>query len=123
LPKKEKQKQIDLLPPRMKATMRLYGVSPLVLLKRRDSDIKTKAKVNSFRHAKSKGEAKAKEEDGVNDSSRLDGPEIAPGFGEANEFENIPDQELEVQQSFTSEADIAIDAAELDELNATDIIP
>ena len=94
LPKKEKQRLIDLVPHRMKKTMRLYGVSPLVLLKTRAPNTGPTSKVDSFRKVKYKKDSINElynELSGDSERSRLNGPEIAPNFGDADEFNTAED--------------------------------
>ena len=81
-PSDHKDRIAQLLPHRMKKTMRLYGVSPLLLLK------KSKYRVKSA--AKPKERPKAQDQKKINPKKvRVNGPEIAPNFGEDDEFEFV----------------------------------
>ncbi|KAJ3304366.1 hypothetical protein HDV03_002847 [Kappamyces sp. JEL0829] len=86
-PNDDKDKVARLLPHRMKQTMRLYGVSPLVLLKRSHHK---RAKAVAPRPVLPPDQTELPEEPDLH-SRRIDGPEIAPNFGELNEFDFTPE--------------------------------
>jgi len=96
--RKESERVYRLLPHKMKKTLRLYGVSPLVLLRSTQRRISINSKQSSMKSLerkitslkignKPKQETKKLKADRSNERLRIDGPEIAPNFGEANEFE------------------------------------
>lgn len=87
-----KDRSAQLLPHRMKKTMRLYGVSPLLLLKKSKYRVKStaKSKKNDLQSIDKSFKLKpARKSKLPVDSLRAVGPEIAPNFGEANEFDFV----------------------------------
>lgn len=108
-PADQTDRAAQLLPHRMKKTMRLYGVSPLILLKKakyRKPTLPTKPKdaavgnplsvaaagssskkQANFKTKMSRNNKKAAKNDGKPIDTRVNGVEIAPNFSEENEFD------------------------------------
>ena len=89
----KKNRAAKLLPYKMKKTMRLYGVSPLLLLKRSKIRIepssKSKGKEMDSKERSRRKDMRKPQLLLVSNDKRVDGPEIAPNFSEENEFDVV----------------------------------
>lgn len=101
----------QLLPHRMRKTYRLYGVTPMVLLKRTVRKVKGVKTVQGMQGVKGDGRERIERVEGekIERIERIDGPEIEPNFGEADEFGSF--DVLSFDALHTEESQIRIELA------------